>query len=106
MTEDRRYPRYLVDYPAVIAGDGIVAQGTLIDLSRGGCAIHTNVTAVCGLYLEVRILLHDDPAPLKIDLAPIRWMAAGRLGIEFIKMSAEDSARLTRYLATLTTSAQ
>src|SRR5688500_13470348 len=102
MTEEhRRYPRFLVDYPVVIAGDGIVAQGKLSDLSRGGCAINTDVTAVCGLYLEVRILLHDDPAPLKIDLAPIRWMAPGRLGIEFIRMSAEDSSRLDRYLASL-----
>lgn len=96
--QQRRYPRFVVDHPLVIAGDGIVAQGKLLDLSRGGCAIQTDVTAVCGLYLEVRILLPDDPAPLKIDLAPIRWIASGRLGIEFIKMSADDAARLDRYL--------
>src|SRR5687767_3827160 len=99
--EKRRFPRFVADYPLVIAGDGIVAQGKLMDLSRGGCAIRSEVTAICGLYLEARILLPDNPAPLKIDLAPIRWMAPGQLGIEFIKLSAEDSARLDRYLASL-----
>lgn len=99
--EHRRYPRFQVTCPLVFAGDGVVGAGRMTDLSVKGCAVESDVMVVTGLYLEVRILLPDSWAPLRVDLAPVRWAVPGKFGIELIKMEAHDQLRLTRFIQAL-----
>lgn len=99
--EQRKHPRYLITCPLAFVGEGVVGAGQMVDISLGGCAVDSNVAMTRGLYLQVWILLPDSPLPLSVELAPVRWVAPGQFGMEFIKMRADALDRLARCVTTL-----
>lgn len=94
VTDQRRYPRYIVAFPATI-DDGVVVQaGQVSDISREGCRIQCTETTPGAKYFRVEIHLVGARGTLAIDLAVMRWARNGDIGVEFICLSPENQDRL------------
>ncbi len=92
--ELRKSPRYSVQFQLAFAGDDIVGEGTVLNLSFPGCAVSCPKKLEIDSGLELRILTPDREAPMKVDVAVVRWTEAGTAGLEFISMRHDDQERL------------
>ena len=110
MEERRKFPRFWVQFPISLLKEGvIVAEGTVYDLSAGGCAVESQANVLKGDYVAVQLYLADHQAPttpLMVDVAAVRWTVQQKVGLEFISMPRGDQERLRRYIKTLQTTSQ
>ncbi len=96
MTKLRYCKRVHTYFPVVFAGEAYVGEGTVLNVSVPGCAVHSRKRVKPGSYLEMRMLVPDVTAPLRVGLAKVRWCEGRRFGVEFIQMPGEDQVRLGR----------
>lgn len=90
----RYSPRIRAHFPLIFLGDGIAAQGTVINLSLPGCTVASWEPLQKGTYLALQLKMPDLDTPMIVPLAAVRW-ATGRLcGLEFIRMAPADQRRL------------
>jgi PilZ domain len=94
----RTSPRIPVQCLTVFSGDHLVGEGVVVNLSVPGCAIKTSKALRKGDYLELRVLIPDQTAPLAVDLAKVRWEHNGHFGLQFIRMRPSDQHRLVQLL--------
>jgi hypothetical protein len=88
--------RVPTQFPVVFAGEAYVGEGTVLNLSVPGCAIHSRKPVEPGSYLEMTMLVPDITPPLRVGLAKVRWCEGRRFGVEFIQMPGQDQVRLGR----------
>lgn len=96
MTKLRYCERVHTYFPVVFAGEAYVGEGTVLNVSVPGCAVHSRKRVQAGSYLEMRMLVPDTTSPLRVGLAKVRWCEGRRFGVEFIQMPGEDQVRLGR----------
>ena len=96
MTKLRYCERVVTHFPVIFAGEAYVGEGTVLNVSVPGCAIHSRERVQPGSYLEMRILVPDAPSPLRVGLAKVRWCEGRQFGVEFIRMPGEDQVHLGR----------
>lgn len=94
MAKLRYCERVDTHFPVVFAGEAYVGEGTVLNVSVPGCAIHSRERVTFGSYLEMRILVPDASSPLRVGLAKVRWCEGRQFGVEFIQMPGEDQVRL------------
>ncbi len=101
MEDQRDVRRYPVQFGVELIGDLIDGKGVVLDLSTGGGAVRTAVPMADASY--VRLLLHPPhaEAPIKVELAAVRWTKGETFGLEFICMNADQQKRLRDFLAIL-----
>ena len=80
----------------MFAGEAYVGEGTVLNLSVPGCAVHSRNRVQPGSYLEMRMFVPDTMSPLRVGLAKVRWSEGRKFGVEFIQMPGEDQVRLGR----------
>ena len=100
MIECRQYPRVPVDLQVYFSttGNTSIREGTMFDLSAGGCAV-TSMTAVkAGSAVRILIRATDLGSPITIESAAVRWSKHGEFGVEFLGVSEVDQNRLHRLL--------
>lgn len=78
--------------------DGVSAEGTVYNLSTGGCAIASDVEVPDRTYVSLRITLSDPASPLVVELAKVRWATRREFGAEFLMLQTEKK-HLDRFLA-------
>jgi hypothetical protein len=96
MTKLRYCERVDTQFSVIFAGEAYVGEGTVLNVSVPGCAIHSREQVQPGSYLEMRILVPDAPSPLRVGLAKVRWCEGRQFGVEFIQMPGEDQVHLGR----------
>jgi hypothetical protein len=96
MVKLRYCERVCAQFPIVFAGETYVGEGTVLNVSVPGCAVHSRKRVPFGSYLEMRMLVPDTKSPLRVGLAKVRWCEGQRFGVEFIQMPGEDQIRLGR----------
>ncbi|MDH4186228.1 MAG: PilZ domain-containing protein [Nitrospira sp.] len=96
MAKLRYCERVHTRFPVVFANDDYVGEGTVLNVSVPGCAIHSLNPVAPGSYIEMRMLVPDAAAPLKVGLAKVRWSEGPLFGVEFIQMLGEEQIRLGR----------
>ena len=96
MVKLRYCERVHTQFPVMLAGEAYVGEGTVLNLSVPGCAIHSRKPVKPGSYLEMRMLVPDITPPLRVGLAKVRWCEGRRFGVEFIQMPGQDQVRLGR----------
>jgi hypothetical protein len=94
MEEIRKYPRFPVDFGGTFSGEQFAGQGTITNLSVGGCSIESKVTLTAKSSFALHIQLPGSRSPLQIDRAVVRWARGNAFGVEFEKMSQADIDRL------------
>lgn len=90
--------RVLVDCSVMFAGENIVGEGRMVDLSLPGCLLESSQTMIAGEYLQLRLFLPDHSTPLNVALAAVRWVDGCKLGVEFIRTSQQEQSRLTQFV--------
>jgi hypothetical protein len=90
--------RVVVQGKAVVAGERCFCEGRVVNMSLPGCLIEGVHGLRVGEYVELRLFLPDQSAPMKVALAAVRWANRARAGIEFIRSSPEDQQRLSKFV--------
>ena len=99
--EGRKHTRFAVQLPVSFRGDQLSHTGTILNLSAEGCAITSGTVAGVGVYLQLTMQLREREEPILVDLAAVRWVAATRFGVEFIKIRPEERERLKKFVKML-----
>jgi hypothetical protein len=92
--DDRYSPRVSVDCTAIFAGESVRGEGRVLDVSLPGCLIESSEAATPGDYIWLKLGFPDGKQSLDVPLAVVRWVQGNRIGVEFIRSSEEDGARL------------
>ena len=87
-----------VQCTCALSCEDTIGQGQLVNLSVPGCLLKTGMKLQVGQYVDMRVSFATSQSPLKVKLAAVRWVNGWEAGIEFIRMSEADQARL-RWLA-------
>lgn len=96
--EDRYSPRVPIECAAVFSGESGIGEGRVLDVSLPGCLIESPEAAKSGDYVRLKLCLPDGQPAVDVPLAVVRWAKGNRLGVEFIRSSAEDAVRLNRFV--------
>jgi hypothetical protein len=82
--------------PVTLAVNGLIGQGRLLNVSVPGCLLETTMPLVAGYFVQLRIPLGTHQ--ILVELAAVRWVHESSVGVEFIRMSEADQARLCRHV--------
>jgi PilZ domain len=98
----RKFPRFPVAITStLIQRDKLKYPGSLKDLSMKGCRVESVIRPFTGMQLELHLQLPDEPTPLTISNATVRWTGSHGIGIEFLTLAPPHQARLTRVIEQL-----
>ena len=97
----RKYSRIRADFRSTFSGEQIEGQGKLMDLSLWGCWIESDIPVAMGTTLKLRLHVPGGDSPIQIDTARVRWTNGRACGVEFIRLPAEDLARLRQLVQDL-----
>jgi hypothetical protein len=98
MMQERKHVRFAVQRPVSFRGDVIAGTGTILNISRQGCAITSDTVADAQAYLQLQLELLEEEAPVRVDLAAVRWSGGKKFGVEFIKMPQEVGEKLRQFV--------
>lgn len=101
MGEIRKHPRFPVNFGSTFSGEQFAGQGTIANLSAGGCSIESKVTLTTKSSLALHIQLPGSRSPLQIDRAVVRWARGNAFGVEFEQMPQTDVDRLHQLIQDL-----
>jgi hypothetical protein len=94
----RKFVRYQVQCPVDYVLDGKPGQGTVFNLSRGGCAIETDMFAATDDPVSLQITVSNQPTPIMIELGKVRWATKQEFGVEFMVVENASKRRLDDFL--------
>ncbi len=91
---DRKAPRFKTQIRIFFSGSEIEGEGTVLDLSRGGCRVQCETELSAGTEVEAWVYPPDYDWPLKIERAIVRWTKAAEFGLEFLQIQPAQKERL------------
>jgi len=94
----RRGPRFEARGSVTFEGEGHVGSGKIFNVSSWGCGVESLADVRPGIYVGVSLSLPDQPNPVEVELAAVRWSARRRFGVEFLSISQPSRARLEQFL--------
>jgi hypothetical protein len=74
-------------------------DGTLLDLSRKGARLRINHLFQRGQKLTLMLNLPWEEPPVEVRLATVKWVQDDTVGVEFLKVEADDRVSLDVFLA-------
>lgn len=80
------------------SSDEIAGEAHVTNISTGGCRASSDVNVAEGLEFHVLLHLPDQPAPLKIERAAVRWVKENIFGLSFMLFLPTERAKLQAYL--------
>lgn len=99
--DKREYDRIPTWIPATLSAEGVEDTGVVTDLSIAGCALQTSARPEQGALMQVTLQIAEAPAPVTIEVAVVRAVKPAGLGLQFLRIRAEDKERLSRHLQEL-----
>jgi PilZ domain-containing protein len=94
----RRDVRYQVKCPVAFVVDGKPGEGATFNLSRGGCAIETDLYVGADDPVSLQITVSSQPTPITIELGKVRWATRREFGVEFMVVESASQRRLDDFL--------
>lgn len=94
----RKDVRYQVRCPVAFVLDGKAGQGTAFSLTRGGCAIESEMFAAADDPVSLHITVSSQPTPIVIELGKVRWATRREFGVEFMVVEHVSKRRLDEFL--------
>lgn len=80
----RLHYRVSVRYPVILSSNAATRVGLMITLSGNGCTIECQKSLDLSHHIEVHVRLPNQPRPLVIEAAAIRWSCGSLYGLEFL----------------------
>ncbi|BFU96701.1 MAG: protein of unknown function [Nitrospira sp.] len=100
MADPRSHTRIPVRVSGCFAfGSGGWVEGIVVDLAAGGCRIETRARIQPPSYLQLILTASTEDLPISIDLAVVRWVKEGQVGVRFLSLQTEQQERLRWLLA-------
>ena len=96
--ESRYSARIPVECSVVFAGEALLGEGRVVDVSLPGCLMESPEAVKAGDYVQLKLFLPDQQPAIRVPLAVVRWARGSRVGVEFIRSSEDDQIRLTRFV--------
>lgn len=97
--EDRRfYDRLEVSFPVAFSGDSGAGEGTMVELSMGGCSFSTSANLVDGMILKMSLKVSSDTAPILVQAAVVRHVRPEAVGVEFLQWQHSERQRLQQVI--------
>lgn len=94
----RAYPRYAVRCAAGFTGDEVRGTCKVLNISRGGCAVESEVIVTRGAILSIQIFLPQESTATIIERARVQWTTGFEFGLEFIRVPPKSQQSLQRFL--------
>jgi hypothetical protein len=94
----RKDVRYQVKCPVGFVVDGNPGDGLIFNLSRGGCAIETDLFAAVDDPVSLQITVSSQSTPITIELGKVRWATRREFGVEFMVVEPASKRRLDDFL--------
>ncbi len=96
--ERRRHERQPVDVWTTLFWQETRGQGRVRDLSPGGATLETDLAMAPGDTLELTLAPSESEPPLTVEVAVVRSVQSGRLGLQFVRVKGGDDERLAKFL--------
>lgn len=80
------------------AGEVLMGDGMVTDLSPTGLGIRGNTSVTPGKELTIFLYLPDGQDPLFVMEARVAWASGRRFGVEILKMNLRERNRLRYFL--------
>lgn len=92
---ERRGRRLAISRRLFFFGDGeFEGEATVLDISTNGCRATSLTEVKVGLSLKLSLFLQDQPWPLRVEEAVVRWVDGQSFGLEFIGIRPAQRERL------------
>lgn len=96
--------RFTVNMDVLISGlnpqgAGFEGIGVVRNLSVRGALIETRTSVTTGDQVTLSVTLPNQPDLLEIPHVAVRWVRGPQVGVEFLKLPADISLILMKYLA-------
>ncbi len=99
--ERRKHFRYEISLPVSFSGEGLDGNGRVLNLSKRGCVIESDMNPSEGDYLVVLVHLPGRETPMRVDAAAVRWTRGRHFGLEFLYKRPEEGSRLNNFIDSL-----
>lgn len=94
----RRHERQPVDFWTTLFWQEGKRPGRVRDLSVGGASLETDLPIAAGESLELTLTPSDSEPPITVEVAVVRSVQSGRLGLQFMRVKGGDDERLKKFL--------
>jgi len=84
------------------SSDEIEGEATVTNISTAGCRAESDINLAEELEFLVLIHLPNQPSPVRVERAAVRWVKGTAFGMSFILFLPSERARLRTYLETVT----
>lgn len=96
----RKHARFTVHFQGSFSsGQRLEGEGTVLNLSIGGCKVQSDTRVPLGTDVRLRIMMQEEQ-PLEIKRAAVRWTSGQEFGLEFTFVEAEEELRLRLFVQT------
>jgi hypothetical protein len=85
--------RRLVAAP-VRSEEELESDATLLELSVGGCRIHSETPLALGKEYSLILQLTGKRQPIRIETAVVRWIKNGVYGLKFLALPLKEESRI------------
>jgi len=96
--EQREYERMPTRFPLTFQAHNLSGQGTVTNLSMGGCNFASTYPIAIGTVLRLWLQISDDVAPVSVDAAVVRYVHQHSVGVEFIQWQQSERERLQLFV--------
>lgn len=100
--ERRREERHPVDLWTMLwleAGGQPGLPGRVRDISTTGLALETQAPLQPGQHLELDLQPGAGERPIRVEVAVVRTVQSGRVGLQFVGVKGETDARLRKFFS-------
>ena len=92
----RESARIPVRLALAFSGHQMRGEGTVVNLSTGGCQVETETTVSVGALLYLQLFISSQEKPIEVA-AVVRSVRGDRVGLKFLRVSREEK-RLQAFL--------
>jgi len=98
----RKHPRFPVSFSSTLVHKNHFRHaGSVRNLSAKGCCIESIISPFTGMQIAVQLHIPDEPQPILIDNAVVRWSGSAGIGLEFLTVAPPHQDRLNRMIEQL-----
>ena len=94
-TAERRGRRLRLECRLFFFGEeDFEGEGLIVDLSTRGCQARSLIPVQVGMRLRLALFIRDQPWPVRIEGAVVRWVLGNTFGLEFIGIRSAPRERI------------
>jgi PilZ domain-containing protein len=96
--ELRSHPRFPVVWRVLYGNQEVFGQGTVLNVSHGGCQVAAMMPVAVGMRLKLWIFTSHRKDPLYVGEARVCWAEVHRFGLELGRLHCLDHRWLMSFL--------